>query len=198
VGSHAGLALMSSTRLRLAAVSGAAVLAVVMAAPPASAAPAKKAAKASKASAPAADASFGYSYEHSGEASLHGWQLTYSHPFGRSLRAVGDLSGHYGSFGGADLSDLGLFAGARWTFGGTRLVPFAQGLLGLVKRSASAAGVSASDTDFGFAFGGGADYGLNARWAVRAQAELLVLSGDGVTDTDPRLSLSAVYRFGRR
>jgi opacity protein-like surface antigen len=188
---------MTGTRLRLAVVSGAAVLALVLAAPPASAAPARKPSK-SSAPAPAPDASLGYSYEHSGEASLHGWQLTYSHPFGRSLRAVGDLGGHYGSFGGADLSDLGLFAGARWTFGGTRLVPFGQGLVGLVKRSASALGVSASDTDFGFAFGGGADYRLNDTWAVRAQVDLLVLSGDGVTDTDPRLSLSAVYRFGRR
>jgi opacity protein-like surface antigen len=197
VASEAGLAIVRGARLRLAAVSGAAVLALVLAALPASAAPARKTSKASG-PAPGPDASLGYSYEHSGEANLHGWQLTYSHPFGRSLRVVGDLGGHYGSFGGADLSDLGLFAGARWTFGGTRLVPFAQGLVGLVKRSASAAGVSASDTDFGFAFGGGADYGLNEQWAVRAQADLLVLSGDGVTDTDPRLSLSAVYRFGRR
>jgi opacity protein-like surface antigen len=171
-------------------------LAVALAAPPTFAAPAKKT---SPAPAATADLSLGYSYEHAGEASLHGWQLAYSHPFGgRSLRIVGDLGGHYGSFGGADLSDLGLFAGARWTFGGTRLVPFGQGLVGLVKRSASAVGVSASDTDFGFAFGGGADYRLNGPWGVRAQAELLVLTGDGVTDTDFRLSLSAVYRFGQR
>ena len=42
------------------------------------------------------------------------------------------------------------------------------------------------------------DYGLNKSWAVRAQADLLLLRGEGVTDADPRLSLSAVYRFGSR
>jgi hypothetical protein len=161
---------------------------------PVSAAPARPA----PGSAPRPDVSLGYSYEHAGEASLNGWQLTGSYPLSRSLRLVGDLGGHYGEFGGADLSDLGFFAGPRWTFKGKRLVPFVHGLLGLVRRNASAAGVSASDTDWGFAFGGGVDYGLNKSWAVRAQADLLLLRGEGVTDADPRLSLSAVYRFGSR
>jgi Outer membrane protein beta-barrel domain len=178
-----------------AGLSGAAVVALALAAPPSFAAPAKKT---SPPPTPGPDVSLGYSYEHAGDANLHGWLLTGSHPLGRSLRVVGDLSGHYGSFGGADLSDLGFFAGARYAFEGSRLVPFGQGLVGLVRRSASAAGVSASDTDFGIAFGAGADYRLEGPWSVRAQADLLVLSGDGVTDTDPRLSLSAVYRFGRR
>jgi hypothetical protein len=144
------------------------------------------------------DASAGYSYTQAGEASLNGWQLTASFPFSGSLRAVVDLSGHYGSFGGADLSQLGFFVGPRWVFKGERLVPFAQGLLGGERRTASAAGVSAGDTDWGVALGGGLDYRLRRSWAVRAQAEVLLLHGDGVWDTDPRLSLSAVYRFGSR
>jgi hypothetical protein len=111
---------------------------------------------------------------------------------------VADLSGHYGSFGGADLGQLGFFAGPRWVFKGRRLVPFAQGLLGGTRRTASAAGVSAGDTDWGAALGGGLDYPLRRTWAVRAQADLLLLRGDGVWDSDPRLSLVAVYRFGRR
>ncbi len=144
------------------------------------------------------DASAGYSYTHAGEASLNGWQLTASFPFSRSLRAVVDLSGHYGSFGGADLSQLGFFVGPRWVFKGSRFVPFAQGLLGVERRTASAGGVSAGDTDWGAALGGGLDYRLGRTWAVRAQGDLLLLRGDGVWDSDPRLSLSAVYRFGRR
>jgi hypothetical protein len=147
---------------------------------------------------PRPDASLGYSYEHAGEANLHGWQLTGSYPFSRRLRVVGDLGGHYGSFGGADLGDFGFFAGPRWTFGGRRISPFAHGLLGIVRRSASASGVSSSDTDWGGAFGGGVDYRLRPAWAVRGQADLLVLTGEGVTDTDPRLGLAVVYRFGPR
>ncbi len=146
---------------------------------------------------PGPDVSAGYSYTHSGEANLHGWQLTASFPVSGSLRGVVDLSGHYGSFGGADLSQLGVFAGARWVFSGDRIVPFAQGLLGVERRSASAAGISADDTDWGAAFGGGLDYRFRGAWAARFQADLMLLSGEGVTDVDPRVSLAAVYRFGR-
>ncbi len=45
-------------------------------------------------------------------------------------------------------------------------------------------------------FGAGADYRLARHWAARAQADLLLLHGQGVWDTNPRLSLGAVYRFG--
>jgi Outer membrane protein beta-barrel domain len=185
---------MTRPRSGLVKAVGASVALLVLASLPATAAPAKR----GPSSKPGPDVSLGYSYEHAGEASLNGWQLTGSYSLSRSLRLVADLGGHYGEFGGADLSDLGFFAGPRYAFKGKRLVPFVHGLLGLVKRNASAAGVSASDTDWGFAFGGGVDYGLNQSWAVRAQADLLLLHGEGVTDTDPRLSLSAVYRFGSR
>jgi Outer membrane protein beta-barrel domain len=173
---------------------GAILALLVLPSLPASAAPARR----GPGSTPRPDVSFGYSHEHAGEASLNGWQLTGSYPLTRSLRLVADLGGHYGGFGGADLSDLGLFAGPRWTFGGTRLVPFAQGLLGAVRRHASAAGTSASDTDWGVGLGGGVDYRLPGAWAVRAQADLLLIRGEGVTDTDPRLSLVLVRRFGMR
>jgi hypothetical protein len=58
--------------------------------------------------------------------------------------------------------------------------------------------VSSSDTDWGLALGGGIDYRLRRAWSVRGQGDLLLLRGEGVTDTDPRLSLAIVYRFGPR
>ncbi len=174
---------------------GAIVLLLAIASPAASAASKKPAAGGGSSG---ADVSLGYSYEHSGEANLNGWQLTGSLPLTRSLRGVVDLGGHYGSFGGADLDDLAFFAGPRWTFGGKRLFPFAEGLIGIVRRGASAAGVSSSDTDWGLALGGGVDYRVGRAWAVRGQADLLLIRGEGVTDTDPRLSVAAVYRFGPR
>jgi len=142
----------------------------------------------------------GYSHTRAGDANLNGWELSGSLPFGPRLRLVVDLSGHYGSFGGADLKQLTLLAGPRmrWHFG--RLRPFVQAMAG-ASRSTTTVPVpsgtfSDSTTGLGLAPGAGADYHLTGRWAVRGQAELLFLRAAGVWDKDPRLAVGAVYRFG--
>ena len=145
----------------------------------------------------------GFSYTHSGEANLKGWHVSASLPFEGSLRLVADLSGHYGSFAGADLSQITFLAGARYVWGRShRLRPFGQALGGGVHSKSSfvdASGTSFSDshTGWGGALGGGADYRLSRRWAARGQVELLLLHSAGTWDRDPRLSLGVVYRFGR-
>lgn len=148
-----------------------------------------------------ADVFGGYSYTHAGEASLHGWGLSGSFPWRDSLSLVADLSGHYGSFAGADLGQLAFMAGARWTWRSGRLSPFAEGLLGGARTSASVdvagASVSDSDTDWGLALGGGADYRLSDRWAARGLVHLRLLRGEGALDTDPRIAVGVVYRLGR-
>ena len=167
----------------------------------AGAAPRRAAPAGSATAAPAADLFGGYSYTHAGEASLHGWGLSGAYRLRGPLSLVADLTGHYGSFAGADLSQLGFMAGARWTWHAWRLRPFAEGLLGGARTSTSlevaGASVSDADTDWGLALGGGADFPLNDRWAVRALVHLRLLSGEGALDTDPRLSVGAVYRLGR-
>lgn len=151
--------------------------------------------------APSSDVFAGYSFTHAGEASLHGWGLSGSYRLRDSLSLVADLSGHYGSFAGADLSQLGFMAGARWTWRTGRLRPFAEGLLGGARTSTSldvgGAPVSDADTDWGLAFGGGVDYPLGRSWALRGLAHLRLLRGEGSLDTDPRLSVGAVYRLRR-
>jgi len=143
----------------------------------------------------------GYSYAEAGDASLHGLGLSGSYPLGVTLSLVLDLSGHDGSFAGADFGQLGLMAGARWTPSSGRFRPFAEGLLGGVRTSVSVDGgdvrVSDADTDWGLALGGGLDYGLNERWALRALFHLRFLHGEGAWDTDPRLAVGAVFRLGR-
>jgi opacity protein-like surface antigen len=144
----------------------------------------------------------GYSYTHAGEASLHGWGLAGTYPFRGAWSAVADLSGHYGSFAGADLGQLAFMAGLRWSARpGSRLRPFAEGLVGPARTSASidtaGGSVSDADTDWGIALGGGLDYRLNGRWSARGLVHLRLLWGEGATDEDPRFSLGAVYRFGR-
>ena len=147
------------------------------------------------------DAFAGYSYAHAGEARLDGWQLGGSYRVGRSLRLVADLSGHYGSFAQADLSQTSFLAGARWTSAGPRrAAPFVEALLGGVrsKTSVSVPGVSAHDTatHWGAALGAGLDYRLSRRWAARGQADLLLLRAAGSWENDPRFGLGVVYRFG--
>jgi hypothetical protein len=150
---------------------------------------------------PRPDVFLGYTYTEAGKAGLHGLQLTGAWPLGRSLRIVVDLAGHRGSFAQADLSQLTLLAGARWTWATGRFVPFAEALLGGVRTKTSVSlpdgSISDRDSDWGSAFGGGLDYRFSSRWAARAQLDLLVLRAEGAWDSDPRLSLGVVYRLGK-
>jgi opacity protein-like surface antigen len=120
---------------------------------------------------------------------------------GATLGLVLDLSGHDGSFAGADLGQLALMAGARWSPSSGRFRPFAEGLLGGVRTSVSVdvggASLSDADSNWGVALGGGLDYGLNTRWALRALVHLRFVHGEGAWDTDPRLAVGAVFRLGR-
>ena len=176
-------------------------VALTLAAALAGAAPSRPPAAKPASQGPRADLFAGYSYTHAGEASLHGWGLSGSFPLRDSLSLVVDLSGHYGPFAGADLGQLAFMAGARWTWRSGRLRPFAEGLFGGARTSASVevagASVSDADTDWGLAFGGGADYRLGDRWAARGLVHLRLLRGEGALDTDPRLAVGVVYRLGR-
>jgi hypothetical protein len=109
---------------------------------------------------------------------------------------VADLSGHYGSFAGADLGQLAFLGGARWrTRAGRRLSPFGEGLLGAARTSTSVevAGTSIedADTDWGLGLGGGLDYHIGERWSVRGLVQLRCV-GRGPR-TRPRFSVRAVY-----
>ncbi len=141
----------------------------------------------------------GYSFLHSGEANLNGWEVSGTFRFPRSrrsLRLVADISGHYGSFAGGDLRQISLFGGVRFT--GHRVVrlrPFAEALVGGARSTTTFDVLSSSSTALGGALGGGADYRFRARWALRGQVHLLLLHSNGVWDASPRLSVGFAYRF---
>jgi hypothetical protein len=147
------------------------------------------------------DVFLGYTWTKAGEVGLNGWQLAGGYPVGPSLRAIADLAGHYGSFGGADLSQLTLMGGVRWSWARPRIVPFAEALLGGVRTTTSVpladGSISDSDTDWGTALGGGVDYRLTGRWAARVRFDLLVLRSEGTWGGDPRLSLGIAYHLGQ-
>jgi hypothetical protein len=146
------------------------------------------------------DAFLGYSRAHAGEARLDGWQLDGSYRLRRSLRLVVDLSGHYGSFAQADLSQITLLAGARWASPSPRpALPFVEALLGGIRSTTRVVLTDVSlhetNTHWGAAFGAGVDYRLRHRWAIRAQVDLLLLRAAGAWERDPRFALGVVYRF---
>jgi opacity protein-like surface antigen len=150
---------------------------------------------------PSPDAFAGYSYTEAGDASLHGIGLQGTFPLGDSFRLVIDLSGHDGSFAGADFDQIGLLAGGRWSPLRSRVRPFAEALVGVVRTSTSVetgdATVRDGDSDWGFALGGGLDFGLSDRWSLRGLFHLRLLSGEGNWDADPRFAVGCTYRLGR-
>jgi hypothetical protein len=82
---------------------------------------------------------------------------------------------------------------------GRRLRPFGQALVGVSHTTSTfeAASLSASDTAWGGALGIGTDYRVARRWALRGQADYLMLHSGGGWDGDPSLSLGAACHFGR-
>jgi opacity protein-like surface antigen len=149
----------------------------------------------------AADLFAGYSMLAS-DPTLHGWHAALGFRLAGRIDLVVDAREHYGDAGdGSDLASLSLMAGPRLTFGGGRLRPFVQLLGGAVRTRAGIevfeVEISEKSTDFGGAAGGGLDVGFGARWAARLAADYRLVSADGETEGDPRLSAGVVYRFGR-
>jgi hypothetical protein len=149
-----------------------------------------------------ADVFLGYSFIEAGAANLNGWHVSGSYPSSwHSLSLVADLAGHYGSFAGADLSQMELMVGARRHWRRSRVRPFAELLLGGVRHKASFASadgtLSSSGTDLGVSPGVGADCRVTRTWSARAAFDLFLVHAGG-WEADPRLSVGAVYRFGQR
>jgi hypothetical protein len=167
----------------------------------ADAAPARKAAPRTGQQQPRADLFAGYSHTRAGEAGLDGLGLSGSYPLRGPYSLVGELTLHRGSFAGASLGETSLMGGVRrrWRSGGWS--PFAEALLGAVRTStsidAAVGSFAIAETDWGGALGGGVDYRLGARWSARGLVQLRLVHGEGALDTDPRISLGAVYSLGR-
>ena len=147
------------------------------------------------------DVSASYSLLRAGEADLHGVDLAGAFPFRPKWRLLADVSLHSGSFAGAHLEQTNFLAGARRLLGaGGTWQPFAQAMLG-VARSTSRFEASdvliASQTSVGGSLGVGTDYRLSPHWALRGQADYLILHSSAGRDGDPRLSVGVAYRFPR-
>jgi len=145
------------------------------------------------------DMSAAYSYLRAGEANLHGAGASASFHFWRNTRLLADVSFHIGSFAGADLREVIFMGGLRRVFRDEeRWQPFVQLVAGGARTTTNVPDVlNSSQTNWGGALGAGTDYRLSDRWAVRGQADYLLLHSGAGWDGDPRLSLGLAYRFAR-
>lgn len=154
----------------------------------------------------------GYSFSRDSDANYHGWNTSVNYNFNNFFGVKADLSGHYNSTtffdpinlvsAKVDSSDFTYLFGPQFSYRKNRkLVPFTHVLLGGVRTKFSGvpfnAGpisgtISASNTSFGAAFGGGLDLKLKKGLAFRlVQADYLVSHAYDA----PRLSTGLVFRF---
>ena len=86
----------------------------------------------------------------------------------------------------------------------SRVMPFAQILLGGGRLNASSGGVNAGENGFSVATGGGVDWPLGGHFAVRlVEVDYLLtrfnrVDGSSATQNDLRISAGLVFRFGSR
>lgn len=142
----------------------------------------------------------GYSYARIESASRHGGNAAISFDLRSPLGLKADVSSHFGSGEGVDRSDFALMGGPvlRLDRGGTRL--FLHVLVGLRRERASLTvfdvTISEDENQFGVASGGGVDFRIARRWAVRLQGDYLWSKAEGVSASGVRGSAGVVFRPG--
>jgi opacity protein-like surface antigen len=151
---------------------------------------------AASAQVPKGNVFFGYSYQRADLVSnngvnLNGWEGSLEGKLLPWVGIVGDFSGHYGS--DADASVYTFLFGPRVSVSVGRLTPFAHALFGAGHESLDA--VSASDTSFATALGGGVDYKLIPAVAWRFQGDYVQTRFFSNTQNDFRFSTGIVLHF---
>jgi len=143
----------------------------------------------------------GYSFAQIQDNNRNGANLALGFDFVGPLSGFVDTSFHWGSQEGVSLSDLTLMAGPGLRFGkrgGT--VFFVRALAGLVqdKGTISAFDVDISETSkrFGVLAGGGVDFRVATKLAVRLQGDYLWNDVEEGKASGFRASAGVVYRFG--
>lgn len=165
---------------------------------------------------PKIDLALSYSYVHVsasptsglGTQSLHGGALSASYRLKSWLRIAGDVGLTTAGYRNSDIVGISLrgtqstyLVGPRLVYSLGRITPFAQGLFGVAHANAGMFGTSSKQTKFAYAIGGGFDYRLTKRFALRPlQVEYLrtnfyELQNSQLTQKDLRASTGIVVRF---
>lgn len=150
-------------------------------------------------STPKAEIFGGYQYTRfDGGTNANGWNTAVTSNLNHWFGISGDFSGAYTTQSGVS------FRNYTYTFGPTvsyrhnqAFTPFAHFLLGGFHQSASASGLSASDSGLAMMFGGGLDVAGKGHFAFRAiQFDWLSLHANGATDNNNmRISTGLMFRY---
>ena len=109
-----------------------------------------------------------------------------------------------GASGEAKVKNYTYLFGPRFSFGkGTRMNPYFHGLLGFDRLSADTTttiggvttSISASDTGFATALGGGVVFGMSKHMGINMGGDFL-LASHSITQKNFRLNAGVVFRFG--
>jgi Outer membrane protein beta-barrel domain len=104
-----------------------------------------------------------------------------------------------GSVGGTNVSAQTITYGPVFTYRKfNRLTPFAHLQLGAVHASQGYLGISESAYKFAMSGGGGADFALNERAAIRVQGDYLMTRFLNTRQDNIQLTAGLVIRFGKR
>jgi len=144
----------------------------------------------------------GYSYTKNGDQALNGGEASLAIGLTRWIGVEADVSDHFGSRLGTKTSRLFFMGGPRFAYRGGGFTVFTHYLAGGVRSGSglTVLGVHITETrtDFAMAFGGGVDARIAERWAVRAQADYVLIKAEGTTEKEPRFSAGFVYRVTAR
>ena len=153
---------------------------------------------------PKAEVFGGYSWS---EGNFHGWDASVTGNVTKRFGVMADFSGHYGSESGGPIlvnqHEHSFLFGPRFAFRGKRLTPFVYALFGATRfqESAIISGqrVSATDTGFSSALGGGLDVRVNDRVAIRAfQLDYFRPIINDEANNRGRLAFGVVLRLGKK
>lgn len=160
--------------------------------------------------APRAEVFGGYQFFHANSGldvpgidsfNMNGWNAAVSGYFDKYLGGTADFAGVYGT---PSVSGIGvstklytfLFGPVVRVPNSTHITPFAHALFGGGHVSANVLGFGGSETDFTWAAGGGLDFDLTHRFAIRpVQADFLQTRVGGQSQNNFRYSAGIVLKF---
>ena len=138
---------------------------------------------------------------------FHGWNASITGNVNKWFGIVGDFSGHYGSEQDGSVrinQDAHSFLfGPRVSHRGKRFTPFAYAVFGATRFHESAVvlgqRLSASDTGFSSAYGGGLDLKVTDRLAIRTfQLDYFRPNFFGEAHNRGRLAFGVIVNIGKR
>lgn len=132
---------------------------------------------------------------------LNGWNASANFGLSKNFGFKADLSGHYASVKEgtvkADVSDFTFLFGPQYSFrNSSRVTPFAHALFGGSRGKIESGSRDVTETGFASAFGGGLDYSITNRVAVRLiQADYVVTKYANDSQGSVRIGGGLVFRF---